>query len=109
MRTLAAAAAAALLVAPAASAHTDGPKQIEFAWPAQGTITTTFGPQPDGRFHPGLDIGVLTSLTITAATAGTVVAVGEPPTFEGYGNIVLVDLGSGLQALYAHLSSWTVE
>jgi murein DD-endopeptidase MepM/ murein hydrolase activator NlpD len=109
MRSLVAALATALLLAPAASAHTDGPKQIVFVWPVQGVITTTFGPQPDGRFHPGLDIGVLTSLTVTAAAAGTVTAVGEPPTFEGYGNIVLVDLGGGLQALYAHLSSWTVE
>jgi murein DD-endopeptidase MepM/ murein hydrolase activator NlpD len=109
MRSLVAAAAAALLLAPAARAHTDGPKQIEFVWPAQGVITTTFGPQPDGRFHPGLDIGVLTSLTVTAAADGTVIAVGEPPTFEGYGNVVLVDLGGGLEALYAHLSSWTVE
>jgi murein DD-endopeptidase MepM/ murein hydrolase activator NlpD len=105
----AAAAAAALLLAPAATAHTDSPKQIAFVWPAQGLMTTTFGPQRDGRFHPGIDIGVLTSLVISATAPGIVVAVGEPPYFEGYGNIVLVDLGGGIQALYAHLSSWTVQ
>ena len=109
MRSLVAAIAAALFLAPAASAHTDSPKQIAFAWPAQGIVTTTFGPQLDGRFHAGLDIGVLTSLAVTAASAGTVVAVGAPPGFEGYGNVVLVDLGGGIEALYAHLASWAVE
>src|SRR5437868_5968025 len=98
MRSLVAAIAAALLLAPAASAHTDSPKQIAFAWRAQGIVTTTFGPQLDGRFHAGLDIGVLTSLAVTAASAGTVVAVGAPPGFEGYGNVVLVDLGGAIEA-----------
>jgi len=109
MRGLLAAVAAALLLAPVASAHTDSPKQIPFAWPAQGILTTSFGVQPDGRFHPGIDIGVLASLAIWAAAPGIVVAVGEPPQFDGYGNVVLVDLGGGVQALYAHLSSWSVE
>jgi murein DD-endopeptidase MepM/ murein hydrolase activator NlpD len=108
MRSLVAALAAALLLAPAASAHTDNPRQIAFVWPAQGAITTTFGPQPDGSFHPGLDIGSLTTLTIAAAAPGVVLAVGEPAGFDGYGNIVLVGLGGGVQALYAHLASWNV-
>jgi len=59
---------AALLFAPAAAAHVDNPKQIAFVWPAQGTITATFGPQPDGSFHRGLDIGILESLEIDAKT-----------------------------------------
>ena len=108
MRSLVAAVAAALLLAPAASAHTDNPKQISFVWPAQGAVTTTFGPQADGSFHPGLDIGSLTSLAISAAAPGVVLAVGAPPGYEGYGNIVLVDLGGGVEALYAHLASWSV-
>ena len=36
-------------------------------------------------------------------------AVGAVPGFEGYGNIVLVDAGNGVSALYAHLSAWAVE
>ena len=31
------------------------------------------------------------------------------PHFEGYGNVVLVDLGDGLEALYAHLSEMDVS
>jgi murein DD-endopeptidase MepM/ murein hydrolase activator NlpD len=109
MRPLLATLVAALVLAPAAAAHVDNPKQIPFVWPAQGTITTTFGPQPDGRFHPGLDIGVLASLEVDAAAPGRVLAVGAVPGFEGYGNIVLVDVGNAVSALYAHLSAWAVE
>jgi hypothetical protein len=32
-------------------------------------------------------------------------AVGYASGFSGYGNVVLVDMGSGIEALYAHLSS----
>ena len=109
MRPLLATLVAALALAPAAAAHVDNPKQIVFVWPAQGTITTPFGAQPDGSFHRGLDIGVLESLEIDAAAPGRVLAVGAVPGFEGYGNIVLVDVGNGVSVLYAHLSAWAVE
>jgi murein DD-endopeptidase MepM/ murein hydrolase activator NlpD len=55
-------------------------------------------------FHPGIDIGMLRSLDIRAAAPGVVTAVGYTAGFEGYGNIVLVNAGAGLQTLYAHLS-----
>jgi murein DD-endopeptidase MepM/ murein hydrolase activator NlpD len=77
-------------------------------WPASGTVTRGFG--WDGpSWHPGIDIGTLTSLDITAAAPGVVEAVWETPHFEGYGNIVLVDMGDGLEALYAHLSDVGVK
>ena len=56
------------------------------------------------EFHKGIDVGTLRSLDIRAAAPGRVEAVGYATGFEGYGNIVLVDLGSGFEALYAHLS-----
>jgi len=100
---LAAAGAAALVFAATASAHTDGGSGLSLVWPASGTVTRGFG--WDGpSWHPGIDIGTLQSLDITAAAPGVVEAVGETPHFEGYGNIVLVDMGDGLEALYAHLS-----
>lgn len=74
-----------------------------FVWPASGTITTPFG-NTDMGWHPGVDIGMLRSLDIRAAAPGVVTATGYTTGFEGYGNIVLVDVGSGLQTLYAHLS-----
>jgi len=103
MLRLAAASAAALICAMPAGAHTDGGPGLSLVWPASGTVTRGFG--WDGpAWHPGIDIGTLRSLDITAAAPGVVEAVAYAPHFEGYGNIVLVDLGDGLEALYAHLA-----
>ena len=62
-----------------------------------------------GEFHEGIDIGTLQTLDVRAAAPGVVEAVDETPQFEGYGNIVLVDLGDGIEALYAHLSEVRVN
>ena len=91
-----------LAFASPAYAHTDGGWQLSLQWPASGTITRPFG-DDDWGFHPGVDIGELRSLDVSAAAPGVVEAVGEPTGFEGYGRIVLVDLGYGFEALYAHL------
>lgn len=77
-------------------------------WPASGTVTSPFG-DDGGRRHPGLDIGILRSLTVRAAQPGRVIAVGPRPGFEGYGNLVEVALGDGYVALYAHLAGWRVR
>jgi murein DD-endopeptidase MepM/ murein hydrolase activator NlpD len=74
------------------------------SWPAQGTVTTPFG-----AGHPGIDVGMLRSLEIRAAQSGTVLAVGQPPGFEGYGNVVEVADGRGFSTLYAHLAGWRVR
>lgn len=99
--------AAAILVAPA-GAHTDSGTGLALVWPASGTVTRGFG-WDGGEFHEGIDIGTLLSLDVTAAAPGVVEAVGETPHYEGYGNIVLVDMGDGLEALYAHLSEPLVK
>jgi murein DD-endopeptidase MepM/ murein hydrolase activator NlpD len=100
---LAAVCAAALICAMPAGAHTDGVRQIALEWPAHGVVTRGWG--WDGpEFHKGIDVGTLSSLAIRAAAPGRVEEVGYATGFEGYGNIVLVDLGSGFEALYAHLS-----
>jgi murein DD-endopeptidase MepM/ murein hydrolase activator NlpD len=78
------------------------------AWPAQGTVTSPFG-DDGGRWHPGIDIGILRSPAVRAAESGRVVAVGERRGFEGYGNLVKVALGNGWVALYAHLAGWRVR
>jgi murein DD-endopeptidase MepM/ murein hydrolase activator NlpD len=99
-------AAALMLVAPA-GAHTDGGPQIALEWPASGLVTRGFG--WDGpEFHKGIDIGTLRSLDVDAAAPGVVESIGYAPGFDGYGNIVLVNLGSGFAALYAHLSAVAV-
>jgi murein DD-endopeptidase MepM/ murein hydrolase activator NlpD len=74
------------------------------AWPAQGSVTTPFGGS-----HPGIDIGILRSLSVRAAQPGVVIRVGQPRGFEGYGNVVEIADGHGFTSLYAHLSGWRVR
>jgi murein DD-endopeptidase MepM/ murein hydrolase activator NlpD len=111
------AACVALLVIPEASAHPDAPlkpflehqaQNAALVWPAKGTVTDGFGPRW-GRMHWGIDIGILRSLDVRAAAAGRVEKIGWLEGYEGYGNVVLVDLGAGYKALYAHLASSTVR
>ena len=101
----------------AAPAHAvpDGPLDVylehlaplSLEWPASGTITDGYGPRW-GRLHTGIDIGILQSLDVHAAHSGTVTAIGYLNGYEGYGNVVSVDIGSGYSLLYAHLSSSAV-
>jgi murein DD-endopeptidase MepM/ murein hydrolase activator NlpD len=100
--------AAALVCASPAFARTDGPRQVDLAWPANGTLTSPFG-YDGGRWHPGLDIGTLRSLDVRAAAPGVVTKVGYVTGYEGYGLIVEADLGHGFTALYAHLSRASVH
>lgn len=55
--------------------------------------------------HVGIDVGSLHRPDVRAATSGTVTAVGWLSGYEGYGNVVFVDAGSGYSLLYAHLSA----
>jgi murein DD-endopeptidase MepM/ murein hydrolase activator NlpD len=75
--------------------------------PAQGTITSPFG--PDGaRWHSGIDIGILRSLSVRAAVPGRVAHVGQVRGYEGYGNVVTVR-SRGYDEIYAHLAAWRVR
>jgi murein DD-endopeptidase MepM/ murein hydrolase activator NlpD len=102
-------------VAPAA-AVADGPldvylehmRPLSLDWPADGSLTDRFGPRW-GRMHLGLDVGILRSLDVRAAAAGTVTASGWLTGYEGYGNVVTVDVGRGYTMLYAHLAAATVR
>jgi murein DD-endopeptidase MepM/ murein hydrolase activator NlpD len=98
--------AAALLLPPAAAAHTDAGWQLSLEWPAQGTVTSPFG-RDGARWHDGLDIGILQSLDVRAAAAGVVVLAGFMPGYDGYGALVAVQHRQGYVTLYAHLS-WPV-
>jgi murein DD-endopeptidase MepM/ murein hydrolase activator NlpD len=75
--------------------------------PAQGTITSPFG-HDGARWHPGIDIGILRSLSVRAAVPGRVVHVGQVRGYEGYGNVVIVR-SRGYQELYGHLAAWRVR
>ena len=94
----------AVLVLPAsASARVADGAGLGFLWPADGIVSSPFGPRAGG-FHPGIDIGSLQSLTVRAASSGRVAAVGAIAGYEGYGNVVLLDIGGGFTTMYAHLT-----
>ena len=97
----------ALALAAPALAGRATPTRALFIWPANGTISSPFGPR-GGGFHPGIDIGMLRSLAVRGAFRGTVVATGYTTGYEGYGNIVVVDSSGdgngGMVEIYAHLS-----
>ena len=109
-------AAACAFVAPAAAKPVGGLQHarvrhvaaaktaLEFSWPAEGTVTTPFT-----AYHHGLDIAMLRSLDVRAAAPGKVVSVGYVTGFEGYGNIVLVQVTREVVTLYAHLASADVH
>jgi len=60
----------------------------------------------DQQVHLGADLASTRGASITASNTGHVVFAG----FLGiYGNCVILDHGMGVQSLYAHLSSVTVE
>ncbi|WP_054951169.1 peptidoglycan DD-metalloendopeptidase family protein [Numidum massiliense] len=70
-----------------------------FSWPVGGQITSPFG---DGRGHVGIDIwnSAEGQAPIRAAAPGTVTFAGVN---NGYGNLVIIDHGSGWSTYYAHL------
>ena len=76
---------------------------LSLDWPADGSMTDGYGPRW-GRMHLGIDVGILRSLDVRSAASGTVTAAGWLTGYEGYGNVVTVDIGSGYSLLYAHLS-----
>ncbi len=76
-----------------------------FIWPAQGTLTSQYGPRW-GRMHEGIDIAGATGNPIVAARAGTVILAGWS---GGYGNLVVVDHGAGISTAYAHNASVSVS
>ncbi len=74
-----------------------------FVWPTPGRTISGYS---FSSFHPGIDIGGSVGNGIFAADNGVVVYAGW--NYYGYGNLVIVDHGTGWQTLYAHLSSINV-
>src|SRR4029079_10099774 len=92
--------------APASGGYepSDGtPGQLQ--WPVSGPVTSGFGMRW-GRMHEGIDIGVPSGTPVHAAAAGQVVYAGW---MSGYGNIVVIDHGSGLSTAYGHNTSLVVS
>ncbi len=72
--------------------------------PVAGSRSSNFGGRADPihggrRNHDGIDIAAPIGTPVRAAKAGRVVFAGKR---AGYGNLVIVDHGGGLQSRYAH-------
>jgi len=76
------------------------PKIMPINSPSRGDISSSFGTRW-GKMHEGIDIAANFGSTISAALDGTVnYAAWE----EGYGNVIKIDNGSGIETTYAHCS-----
>lgn len=81
-------------------------------WPVTGRITSSFGEREDpvlgngdGEFHAGIDIAGDLGEPIHATADGVVVSVG---VVNGYGRMVKIDHGHGLETWYGHMSGFAV-
>ena len=74
---------------------------ISLAKPISGVITSRFGGRSSGT-HTGLDIATSSGTPIKAAAAGTVTFAGWQ---GGYGNLLVISHGNGIQTYYAHCSA----
>jgi murein DD-endopeptidase MepM/ murein hydrolase activator NlpD len=79
-------------------------------WPVAGTLTSPYGLRHLGglsfQLHRGVDIRVPTGTPVRAMAPGVVEFAGS---MRGYGMVVIVDHGSGVSAVYAHLSALRAE
>jgi murein DD-endopeptidase MepM/ murein hydrolase activator NlpD len=79
--------------------------------PVEGGFTSPFGTRPDPidgshDFHTGLDMAARAGTKVRAAGDGVVV---RAAMVQGYGNIVVLDHGGGVETAYAHLESFDVK
>lgn len=81
-------------------------------WPVDGRlIRSSYGQRTDpfsgeGAFHKGVDIAAPSGTGVRVTADGVVVHTGYD---SGYGRLVVVDHGNGLQTYYAHLSAFRVH
>lgn len=79
-------------------------------WPVEGRLMGAFGRRTDpfsgeGAMHMGVDISAPTGTPVRATADGTVVYA---QVESGYGKLIRVDHGNGVQTYYAHLSRFYV-
>lgn len=76
-----------------------------FVWPVVGQITSPYGRR--GReFHSGIDIAQSRGTPVRASNSGTVTFAGWR---GGYGNLVIINHGGGIETYYAHNSAINVS
>ena len=79
-------------------------------WPVNGRLMSPFGKREDpfsgeGAMHKGVDISAPMGTPVHVAANGVVIFADVE---NGYGKLIVVDHGGGIQTFYAHLSRFYV-
>jgi len=87
--------------------HTNAQPSI---WPVEGRLTGGFGARSDpfsgeGAWHTGVDISAPAGTPVHVTADGIVSFAGWS---NGYGQLIVVDHGNGMETYYAHLSRYSV-
>jgi len=91
--------------------NTDKLANTPSIWPTSGTVSSGFGwrnPPLEGasELHQGIDIANNIGTPVVATADGTIVKSGWS---GGYGNIVQIDHGNGIETIYGHNSQIVVS
>ena len=76
-----------------------------YVWPAANHYLSGYDWSPETN-HRGIDVAGHEGAAIFAVDAGVIVYVGWND--RGYGNMVMIDHGTGFQSMYAHMSAFNV-
>lgn len=95
---------------PLGKVNTSFTQLADYIWPAYGRISSEFGWRihpiyNKTMFHTGIDITADTGNPVFASRSGVVKFAGWK---SGYGNLIIIDHGSGIETYYAHLSKINV-
>jgi murein DD-endopeptidase MepM/ murein hydrolase activator NlpD len=81
-------------------------------WPVDGRLLSPFGGRTDPfsgegmHFHTGVDISAAMGTPVRAAADGIVIFA---DMFSGYGRLIRINHGNGVQTYYGHLSKYYVQ
>ena len=80
-------------------------------WPVDGRLLSSFGGRTDpfsgeGAFHTGVDISSPTGTPVRASADGIVIFAQME---NGYGRLIKINHGNGIETYYAHLSKFYVQ
>jgi murein DD-endopeptidase MepM/ murein hydrolase activator NlpD len=74
-----------------------------FAWPAAGSIASSFGPKSEGTVNQGIELAVAPAAPILASADGVVAFVGN--NVAPVGGLILIRHGGGWITAYGHAAS----
>lgn len=77
----------------------------KLTWPSSGRVSSRVGMRW-GRMHEGIDLAIPEGTAVRAVAEGVVSYAGVR---GGYGNLVVVKHGDGMETRYAHLSRFSVK